>query len=95
MFNFEVSGHQFGTILKSDTLTFQSASMYPSPVKYCSGRMQETRNVVFSGEKKAPGRSAPHRISEWGCNSKLFTMIQISKYPDIHRQPSPQKPQQP
>jgi hypothetical protein len=37
---------------------------------------------VFS-EKKAPGRAAPHRISEWGCSNKLFYQnpnIQISRY---------------
>ena len=41
-FKFEVSGHQFGTILNLFALTVQSASMYPSPVKYCLSRMQET-----------------------------------------------------
>ena len=39
---FELSGHQFGTIMKSFILTFQSASIQPSPVKYCLSRMQET-----------------------------------------------------
>ena len=38
----EFSGRAFGTILKSDTLTFQSVSIYPSPVKDCSGGIQET-----------------------------------------------------
>ena len=42
MSNFELSGHQFGTILKSFILTFQSASIQPSPVEYCLSRMQET-----------------------------------------------------
>ena len=41
--NFEFSGHQFGTILKSFILTFQCASIQPSPVAYCLTRMQETR----------------------------------------------------
>ena len=38
---FELSAHQFGTILKSEALTFQSASMQPSPVKDCSGRNEK------------------------------------------------------
>ena len=40
--NFELSGHQFGTILKSFAPTFQSAPIYPSPVEYCLGKRQET-----------------------------------------------------
>ena len=39
---FELSVHPFGTILKSDTLTFQSASIQPSPVKDGVGRMEKT-----------------------------------------------------
>ena len=39
---FELSGHAFGTILKSDALTFQSVSIWPSPVEHCSGRIEET-----------------------------------------------------
>ena len=37
--------------------------------KHCF-RLQNTRDLFFL-EKKAPGRAAPHRISEWGCNNKL------------------------
>ena len=48
---FELSGHQFGTILKSFILTFQSASIQTSPVKYCLSRMQET----FFQAAKTPG----------------------------------------
>ena len=40
--NLELSGHQFGTILKSFILTFQFASIKPAPVEYCISRMQET-----------------------------------------------------
>ena len=45
--------------------------------------MQNTRDM-FLPAKQAPGRATPHRISEWGCNNKLFfTIIQISKYSGI------------
>ena len=40
---FELSVHEFGTILKSDALTFHSASIQTTPVKHCSGRIGETR----------------------------------------------------
>ena len=40
--NFKLSGNQFGDILKSDALTFQSASISPSPVEDVVGRTQET-----------------------------------------------------
>ena len=51
-------------------------------------RLQNTRDLLFLG-KKAPGRAAPHRISEWGCINKLvlpestYPDIQISRYPNI------------
>ena len=38
----KLSGHQFGTISKSDAPTFQSASMQPRPVKDRSGRIEKT-----------------------------------------------------
>ena len=42
-----------------------------------------SKNTCFSDNRKIDG-AAPHRISEWGCNNKLFfTRIQISKYPQI------------
>ena len=39
------------------------------------------KSYIYS-KKKAPGRAAPHRISEWGCSNKLF--LPESKDPDIH-----------
>ena len=66
----ELSGRNFGTILKFDALTFQSVSMQSSPVRHCSGRIEETLFQVGQHQgpvfwrKKAAGRAAPHRISE-------------------------------
>ena len=45
--------------------------------------------VLLIQQKKAPGRAAPHRISEWGCSIKWFLPeskcpdIQIPRYADI------------
>ena len=68
---FELSGHWFGTILKSFILAFQSASSSLVPLnivlveckKRCF-RLQTPRDLVFL-EKKAPGTAAPHRIKDW------------------------------
>ena len=90
--NFELSGHQFGTILKSFILTFQSASIQPSPIEYCLSRMQET---LFQVEKSPgmcffwkiqPGRAAPHRSRIGDASTHGFDQnpdIQLSKHPNI------------
>ena len=61
--NFELSGHQFGTILKSFILSFQSASIQPSPLESCLNRMQKntvlgcrsTRDLFFLEKKNLRG----------------------------------------
>ena len=72
--SFELSGHQFGTILKSFILTFQSASIQPSPVEYCLSRMQETLfqaaktpGMCFSG-KKSPRQGCTTQKTELGMH---------------------------
>ena len=91
--SFELSGHQFGTILKSFALTFQSASIQPSPVEYCLSRMQETQFQVaktpgtcFFLEKKPPAGLHHTEVRTGDASTHCFDQnpdIQISKYPDV------------
>ena len=76
--NFDLSGHQFGTILKSFKLTFQSASIQPSPVKDCFSRMQETLSQVektpgrcFFWEKKSPRQGCTTQKSGLGMQQQI------------------------
>ena len=60
---FELSGHRFGTILRSNALIFQSASSSLVPLKIL---LVEWNKHCFLVAK----HSGPQRISELGCNNK-------------------------
>ena len=87
--NIEISGHQFGTILKSSALTFNPrlSSLVPLHIvlveckKHCF-RLQNTRERFFLHKK--PGKAAPHRIQSG--NAPMYfkfssTLFQITPYP--------------
>ena len=71
---FELSGHAFGTILKSNALVFQSASYprlsSPVPLKIVLVERKNTKPVLFFNKKN--GKAAPHRSPDLGCCNKLF-----------------------
>ena len=64
---FELSGHQFGTTLKFFILTFQSASVQPSPIKDCLTRMQET---LFQAAKTPGTCFFWKQIKRQGCTTQ-------------------------
>ena len=64
---FELSVNEIGTILKSEALTFQSASIQPTPVKHCSGRIGETRFGVPKHMKNTKiKKNAKHMLRDQG-----------------------------
>ena len=93
---FELFGYPFGTILKSDARTFQSASIWPSPIKDCVGRMGKNNGVgckhtmdMFFLEKMPPTRLHHTEVGIGMQPQLVFTRIQISRNQDIQMSSHP------